>query len=78
MFYSTLIVAASAFTGLVSAQNYSTSGSNLTVVPSSVDYPTRQSWCRAQTNSCPELCGGQTSANDCDPVSPLACSETSE
>ncbi|GAB7349553.1 hypothetical protein MBLNU459_g0251t2 [Dothideomycetes sp. NU459] len=66
MFYSTtVLLAATALSGLVSAQNYSTSG-NISVVPSSVDYATRQAWCRAQTNTCPLICG-VTSANTCDP-----------
>lgn len=69
MFYSTLAIAATAFTTFASAQNYSTSGGNLTIDPNSVGYATRQSWCRAQTNSCPQICGGQASANDCNPVS---------
>lgn len=68
MFYSTL-VAAAAFTAAVSAQNYSTSGTNLTIDPNSVDYDVRQAWCRAQQNSCPMICGGQASPNTCDPVS---------
>ncbi|KAK5132437.1 hypothetical protein LTR08_009048 [Meristemomyces frigidus] len=65
MFYSTLLIAASALTGLVSAQNYSTSGA-LSIDPNGVDYDTRLSWCRAQTNSCPQICGGQASPNSCD------------
>ena len=75
MFYSTLLIAASAFTGLVSAQTYSTSG-NLTIDPNGVDYNTRLSWCRAETNSCPLICGGQASPNTCDAVSNL-CAEGS-
>ena len=67
MFYSTVLLAATALTGLVSAQNYSTSGP-LSITPSSVDYNTRLAWCRAQTNSCPQICGGQASPNTCDPV----------
>jgi len=74
MFYSTLLLAATALTGLVSAQNYSTSGP-LTVVPSSVDLTLRQAWCRGQQNSCPLICGGQAYPNNCDPVSiTLRCS----
>jgi hypothetical protein len=68
MFYSTLLIATSALAGLVSAQNYSTSGP-LSIVPSSVDYDLRLSWCRAQTNSCPQICGGQAYPNSCDAVS---------
>lgn len=68
MFYSTLLVAATALTGLVSAQNYSTSGA-LSIDVSQVPYDTRLAWCRAETNSCPEICGGQASPNTCDAVS---------
>lgn len=68
MFYKSFLLATTALTGLVSAQNYSTSGA-LSVVPNSVAYVLRQSWCRAQTNSCPEICGGQAYPNNCDPVS---------
>lgn len=71
MFYSTLLLAATALTGLVSAQNYSTSGA-IAVDPNSVDYDTRLSWCRAQTNSCPQICGGQAYPNTCDAVSWIA------
>jgi len=68
MFYSTLLLAATALTGLVGAQNYSTSG-NISITPNSVDYNTRLAWCRAQTNSCPQICGGQASPNTCNAVS---------
>lgn len=69
MFYSALLVAGTAFTGLVHAQNYSMT--NISVVPDSVDYDTRLSWCQAQHNSCPVLCGGvpDTANNTCDAVS---------
>jgi len=61
-----------AFVALVSAQN-----SNLTtccdVSPATVDPNQRLSWCRAQRNTCPELCkNGQTTANDCNQVCYLA------
>ena len=75
MFYSTLLIAASAFTSIVSAQNYSTSGA-LSITPSGVDYNTRLAWCRAETNSCPEICGGQASPNTCDAVS-IRCAQSS-
>ncbi|KAK5681529.1 hypothetical protein LTS10_006061 [Elasticomyces elasticus] len=65
MFYSTLLIAATAFTGFASAQNYSTSGP-LSIDPNSVPYATRLSWCRAQQNSCPMLCGGVAQPNTCD------------
>jgi hypothetical protein len=39
------------------------------VDPSTVGSNVRLSWCRAQQNTCPELCAnGQTSTNICDPV----------
>lgn len=65
MRYSSVVVAAAAFTGYVSAQNYSTSGP-ISVVPSSVDIDTRQAWCRSQLNLCPMICGGSASPNTCD------------
>ncbi|KAK3115823.1 hypothetical protein LTR53_004442 [Teratosphaeriaceae sp. CCFEE 6253] len=65
MFYSTLLLAATALTGLVSAQNYSTSGP-LTIDPNGVSYDLRLAWCRAQQNSCPQICGGQAYPNNCD------------
>jgi hypothetical protein len=63
---STLLVALTSL-ALVSAQtaNFSTCCS---VQPNSVDFNTRLSWCRAQTNTCPLLCqNGQYSENTCDP-----------
>ena len=70
MIYSTLLLAASAFAGVVSAQSFTDTGNNsYTVDPNSVDSDTRTSWCRAQTNSCPEICGGQYKENQCDSVS---------
>lgn len=68
MFRSTLLAATAAFAAVASAQNYSTSG-NLTINVQQIDSPTRQSWCRAQTNSCPMICGGRAQPNNCDPVS---------
>jgi hypothetical protein len=65
---SSIFAGAVCLVAAVSAQNYSTSGP-ISVVASSVDYNTRLSWCRAQTNSCPQICGGQASPNTCDPVS---------
>lgn len=68
MFYSTVLLAAAAFTGLASAQNYTTSGP-LNITASQIDPNTRASWCLAQTHSCPEICGGQAYPNSCDQVS---------
>ncbi|KAF1355276.1 hypothetical protein BDV97DRAFT_418969 [Delphinella strobiligena] len=75
MFYSTLLLAATAITGLVSAQdtdgtwsfatNYSTSGP-IAINPDSVELATRESWCRAETSTCPQICG-TTSSNTCNP-----------
>ncbi|KAI5202236.1 hypothetical protein AUEXF2481DRAFT_43131 [Aureobasidium subglaciale EXF-2481] len=63
MLYSSIFFAASALSGLAAAQNY-------TIVPSSVDSTTRANWCRAQTNTCPVLCGSQLlKANTCDSTS---------
>ncbi|TKA51071.1 hypothetical protein B0A49_12282 [Cryomyces minteri] len=66
MFFSTLLFAATAFSGLVAAQNATV---NTSIDPNSVSIQLRQSWCRAQTNSCPQICGGQASPNTCDPNS---------
>ncbi|GAB7340589.1 hypothetical protein MBLNU457_7000t1 [Dothideomycetes sp. NU457] len=65
MHYTALLVATAAFTGLASAQNYSTSGP-LMVDPNSVDLNTRLAWCRSELNTCPMLCGGQANPNTCD------------
>ncbi|KAK3677601.1 hypothetical protein LTR78_002451 [Recurvomyces mirabilis] len=65
MFYSTLLLAVTAFTGLVSAQNYSTSGA-LSIDVSQVDTQQRLAWCVSQTTSCPQICSGSTTANTCD------------
>ncbi|OCL04968.1 hypothetical protein AOQ84DRAFT_345413 [Glonium stellatum] len=54
MFYSTLLLAATAFTGLVAAQNFS----QCCTLPTLPPIATRQTWCRAEQNTCPELCGG--------------------
>jgi hypothetical protein len=74
MLYSSLLLAASALTGLVAAQqNYTTYTECCTIDPNSVDSKLRQDWCRAQLNTCPELCGGigklASGGNLCDPVS---------
>lgn len=62
MFYSTIILAASAaLSGLASAQT--------SIDPNSVSTTDRSSWCRAETNSCPVLCGGAITNNTCDSVS---------
>ncbi|KAF7194947.1 hypothetical protein HII31_03621 [Pseudocercospora fuligena] len=64
MFSSALLIAATALSAVVSAQNYSTSGP-LTIDPSQVDDSLRLTWCQAQTHNCPILCGGTASANTC-------------
>ncbi|KAK4983054.1 hypothetical protein LTR66_008979 [Elasticomyces elasticus] len=69
MFYSGLLLAATVFSSLVSSQSQSqnTSGTSLTIDPNSVPRSERQAWCRAQTTSCPQICGGQAMPNRCDP-----------
>jgi len=64
MLFSSLVVAAIA--GLASAQaNFTTCCG---IDPNSVTSDVRLSWCRAQQNTCPEICpNGQTSSNACDP-----------
>jgi len=74
MLFSTFIVAVAAFASAVSAQANFTTCCNVT--PSTVDANMRLSWCRAQQNTCPEICqNGQTSQNACDPVRVSTCHE---
>lgn len=71
---SSIIVAASAFAGFVSAQNstFNTPIQCCTVDPNSVDQDDRQAWCQANQNTCVELCGGRgqlaSNGNQCDSV----------
>ena len=69
MFYSTLLLAAAALCGLVTAQNgtFSTSGP-LTIDPNSVPIDTRNGWCIGQRGNCPLACGGSATKNSCDAV----------
>ncbi|KAK8177194.1 hypothetical protein IWX90DRAFT_420429 [Phyllosticta citrichinensis] len=64
---STVFAAVSAF-GLALAQSSTgaTCQPSSTVEPSSVDSTQRNTWCRAQQQSCPTLCGGSTANNTCD------------
>ncbi|KAI9668295.1 MAG: hypothetical protein M1821_001115 [Bathelium mastoideum] len=66
MVYSTVLVLATAFTGLVAAQNIS---STTLTNPGEVNQTVRQEWCRAQLSNCPFVCGGGASPNSCDPGS---------
>ncbi|PWY69587.1 hypothetical protein BO70DRAFT_365862 [Aspergillus heteromorphus CBS 117.55] len=55
------------FMGLVAAATASSNytfpgGFNL----SAISYSTRSSWCTAERNSCPEICGGVATSNSCD------------
>ena len=63
------VVAATAFTGLVLAQNSSTQTSQYTVPASEIDANTRSTWCTSQQNICNPICGGLAYPNTCDPVS---------
>ncbi|KAM0701310.1 hypothetical protein Q7P35_011671 [Cladosporium inversicolor] len=66
MFYSTVVLAAAAFSGLVAAQS---GNSTVTIDPNSVTAATRQTWCRAQLQTCPQLCEDQRTTaggNTCD------------
>jgi hypothetical protein len=68
MFYSTVVLAAAAFSGLVAAQGNST----VKVDPNSLTPALRQSFCRAQLQTCPQLCEDQRTTpggNTCDTVS---------
>lgn len=69
MFYSTAVIAAAAFSGLVAAQSTNETGTGPQINAGSVDYTTRQTWCRIQTQTCPQLCNGPTepNGNNCDP-----------
>ena len=71
MFYSTVLLAAAAFTGAVTAQSMNETGTGPKIDAGSVTYATRQQWCRIQTQNCPRICDGATEAggNICDPVS---------
>jgi len=71
MFYSTVLLAAAAFTGAVTAQSMNETGTGPKIDAGSVTYATRQQWCRIQTQNCPRICDGATEAggNVCDPVS---------
>ncbi|KAI4663859.1 uncharacterized protein J4E78_004278 [Alternaria triticimaculans] len=65
MLYSSIIVAASAFAGLASAQNstgsYNTPIPCCSVDPGSVPQDDKQAWCNANQNTCVSACGGQSS-----------------
>ena len=71
MRFSVSALLLAALTAAVSAQN-TTVGPCCSIDPNSVDIDTRQDWCRAQTNTCPEVCGGigklKQGGNLCDPV----------
>jgi hypothetical protein len=71
MFYSTVLLAAAAFSGAVTAQSMNETGTGPKIDAGSVSYAIRQQWCRIQTQNCPRICGGATMAggNICDPVS---------
>ncbi|KAK6437607.1 hypothetical protein LTR95_006186, partial [Oleoguttula sp. CCFEE 5521] len=69
MYTSATLLAVAAFATSAFAQSTeNTTGTSLTINTGSVDSVVRQSWCLAQTNSCPILCGGQASPNTCDPT----------
>lgn len=70
MFYRTVLLAAVALTGAVNAQSRNETGTGPEIDPNSVPISERQGWCRIQTQNCPRICGGRTSGNTCDPVSP--------
>lgn len=74
MLYSTLVVAASAFAGLASAQNttFNTPIPCCSVSANLVNATERSLWCEANSNTCVDICGGQgqiaSNGNECDPV----------
>lgn len=64
--------AASAFAGFAVAQSSTSSAAAAETTvsdPSTVEASLRNTWCRAQQQSCPTLCGGDTANNTCDSVS---------
>ena len=71
MLYTTGLIAVAALTGFASAQN-------TTIIPccsvpaTQVPLDQKTTWCQAERNTCPELCGGlgkiATNGNTCDPV----------
>jgi hypothetical protein len=70
MFYSTAVIAVAAFSGLVAAQSTNETGTGPTIDAGSVPYSLRQTWCRSQTQTCPQLCEDKRfQTNTCDPVS---------
>jgi hypothetical protein len=78
MLYSSLVVAASAFAGLASAQGNTTFNTPIpccSVGAGSVPSDERASWCQANINTCVNICGGESNiasnGNTCDDVSYL-------
>jgi len=69
MLFSTLVVAAAAFSGFATAQNASV-GPCCTVDSNRVPQNLKDEWCTAERNTCPEICGGignvTPSNNSCD------------
>ncbi|KAF2876555.1 hypothetical protein BDV95DRAFT_561044 [Massariosphaeria phaeospora] len=61
MLYASLLVAAAALSGLVSAQQNNTSpiGPCCNVDAGTVPPAQKTGWCDAQRNTCPEICGGR-------------------
>ena len=74
MFYSTVLLAAAAFTGAVTAQSMNETGTGPKIDAGSVTYATRQQWCRIQTQNCPRICDGATEAGG--NIADLICFES--
>jgi hypothetical protein len=77
MLYSTLVVAASAFAGVASAQNiqnmtFNTPIQCCSVPANNVPQSMRRDWCTANEHTCVDLCGGQaqiaSNGNSCEDV----------
>ncbi|PSN60619.1 hypothetical protein BS50DRAFT_506222 [Corynespora cassiicola Philippines] len=79
MLYSTLLVAAATLSSFAWAQDSDSPDSNITypavgaccnVSANDIPQSLRTSWCQAQENTCPEICGGlaqvANSGNNCD------------
>ena len=76
MLYSSLFVAAATLSSFAAAQNSSSSlppgiSPCCDVNPGIVPDDTKDSWCQAQRNTCPEICGGlnEVKPQKCDSVS---------
>ncbi|KAF2109004.1 hypothetical protein BDV96DRAFT_503596 [Lophiotrema nucula] len=67
MLYATLTVAFATLASFVNAQLPNNIQPCCTISPNSVNSTVRESWCQAQKNTCPQICGGFSKLNStCD------------